>query len=56
MASTCSETVDVLWKSALVGILGFMVYSWAVKEGIVGDRLGTRAAAYATGRMKSWVA
>ena len=34
MVQTCGETIDILWKAAFLGIVGFAAYNWMVKEGI----------------------
>jgi hypothetical protein len=51
MAATCGETIDVLWKASFIGIVGFMVYKWAIKEGITSGNYASRGAKYLKGRM-----
>jgi hypothetical protein len=49
----CGETVDLLWKTAAIGMVGFFVYRWAVKEGVTQGAWGSRGAKYISGRAKS---
>jgi hypothetical protein len=46
----CSESMNLLWKSAFVGVVGFFVYRWAIKEGITSGAWGSRGAKYIAGR------
>ena len=54
--ATCPEAAvaDTLVKSALVGAVICVAYTWAVNEGVIGAGLGSRAARYATGKMKGF--
>lgn len=55
-SSTCAEATvaDIIVKSALVGAIGYIVWRWATEEGVVGKDIGSRAARYASGRMKGF--
>jgi hypothetical protein len=55
MAFTCGETIDVLWKSALVGVVGFMAYKWAVKEGVISGNWAARGSKYVASGIRSRV-
>jgi len=52
----CNEVIDTMWKAALLGVVGFYVYRWAVKEGVTEGKWGSRGAKYISGRAKSWFA
>lgn len=53
---TCPQAAvaDVLVKTALVGALLCVGYTWATNEGVFGKDLGTRAAKYAAGHAKGF--
>jgi L-aminopeptidase/D-esterase-like protein len=55
--TTCAESkvVDTLVKSALVGAIAYVGYTWAVNEGVIGAGLGARAAKFASGKAKGFL-
>lgn len=47
-----AAVVDTLIKSALIGAVMCVAYTWAVNEGVIGSGFGSRAAQYASGKFK----
>jgi hypothetical protein len=47
---TCGETVDVLWKAAFLGAVGYVAYNWMIKEGVTQGKWASRGAKYLKGR------
>ena len=54
--STCAEAavVDTMFKYAIIGAIVSIAYTWAVNEGVIGKGFGSRAARYASGRVKGY--
>jgi hypothetical protein len=52
----CAESavLDTMFKYAVVGAVLCVGYNWAVNEGVLGAGFGSRAARYATGKMKGY--